>query len=73
MFSGRLRRKAEICDRLARFMSDPGDRDRLLQSKKTFLAIADEGDTRPDASSRREQHHDGAAVMPIRAPWRFQA
>ena len=72
MFSGRLRRKAEMCDRLAHFMSDPCDRDRLLQSKKTFLAIAAEGDARPAAPSRQHER-EPATVTPIRAPWRFRA
>ena len=36
-----------MCDRLALFMSDPQDRDRLLKSKETFLQIAAEGDVRP--------------------------
>lgn len=71
MFSGRLRRKAEMCDRLARFMSDPGDRDRLLRSKRMFLEIAAEGDAA--VGTPREVTAETATVIPVRAPWRFRA
>lgn len=51
MTAGRLRRQAEMCDKLALFMSDPVDRASFLKAKRTFLAIAAEADARPAVAS----------------------
>ena len=48
MSSSRLRHQAEMCARLASFMSDPNDRARLLKTEQTFLEIAAEQDGRLD-------------------------
>ncbi len=43
-----LRRQAEACARTAEFMSDPQDRDRILQSRQTLLELAGEEEARRD-------------------------
>lgn len=48
MSATRLRHQAEMCARLASFMSDPSDRARLLKTEQTFLEIAAEQEARPD-------------------------
>ena len=48
MSASRLRHQAEMCARLASFMSDPNDRARLLKTEQTFLEIAAEQDGRSE-------------------------
>lgn len=48
MSASRLRHQAEMCARLASFMSDPNDRARLLKTEQTFREIAAEQDGRTE-------------------------